>query len=220
MKVVVRQAVFSFFFSSFVVVTFFSFFFFAEAYYLANFQGLERFQYKQFLALPRTERELKRVVEESRRRDEKARIRAVSRNTHSWTSFFWCARSSEEGSRYSVNVFVNELRSSVFGEGEDALLRFKVSENGRYVISDAGTLTRDLLEFLSKRGLTVKAVPWFIDQTVGGAVSSCSHGSSLKYSSMSNQVVAFRAMLSNATIVSIKKDEDKDAFDAFLCSIG
>ena len=35
---------------------------------------------------------------------------------------------------------------------------------------------------------TLPAFPWFINQTVGGAIATATHGSSLRYGSMSNQV--------------------------------
>merc|ERR1719203_1796124 len=40
-----------------------------------------------------------------------------------------------------------------------------------------GVHTRDLLEYTLKEGLSLKNYPWFIDQTVGGAVATGTHGS-------------------------------------------
>jgi len=36
-------------------------------------------------------------------------------------------------------------------------------------------------------GYSIPASPWYIDQTVGGAVSSGTHGSSLRFGSLSSQ---------------------------------
>ena len=36
-------------------------------------------------------------------------------------------------------------------------------------------------------GYSIPAAPWYIDQTVGGAVSSGTHGSSLRFGSLSSQ---------------------------------
>ena len=36
-------------------------------------------------------------------------------------------------------------------------------------------------------GYTLPAFPWYIDQTVGGAVSTGTHGSSLQFGSLSSQ---------------------------------
>ncbi len=38
-------------------------------------------------------------------------------------------------------------------------------------------------------GWTVAAFPWFIDQTVGGAVATGTHGSSMRFGSLSSQVL-------------------------------
>ncbi len=40
----------------------------------------------------------------------------------------------------------------------------------------------------SPLGWTLPAFPWYIDQTIAGAVSTATHGSSLKYGSLSEQV--------------------------------
>jgi FAD/FMN-containing dehydrogenase len=74
---------------------------------------------------------------------------------------------------------------------------------------------------LAAEGWTLKSVPWFIDQTIGGAVSTCTHGSSLKFGSISQQLLAIRVMLSNATITTITREEYGDTiFDAFRCNVG
>lgn len=74
---------------------------------------------------------------------------------------------------------------------------------------------------LAAEGWTLKSVPWFIDQTIGGAVSTCTHGSSLKFGSISQQLLAIRVMLSNATIATITREEYGDTiFDAFRCNVG
>ena len=39
------------------------------------------------------------------------------------------------------------------------------------------------------QGYTLAAFSWFIDQTMGGAVATATHGSSFRYGSLSNQVL-------------------------------
>ena len=53
----------------------------------------------------------------------------------------------------------------------------------------------DLIQFLgnyvtklSPTGYTLPAFPWFVYQSIGGAVATGSHGSSLKWGTLSNQV--------------------------------
>ena len=41
---------------------------------------------------------------------------------------------------------------------------------------------------VSSDGYTLPAFPWFVDQTIGGAVATATHGSSLRHGSLSSQV--------------------------------
>jgi hypothetical protein len=66
----------------------------------------------------------------------------------------------------------------------------------------AGTPLRTLLKALAAfrspaapEGYTLPAFSWFIDQTVGGAVATGTHGSSLRHGSLSNQARALCAAL-------------------------
>ena len=49
-------------------------------------------------------------------------------------------------------------------------------------------------------GYTLAAFPWFIDQTIGGAVATATHGSSLRHGSLSSQVVGMTIVLANGTV--------------------
>ncbi len=56
----------------------------------------------------------------------------------------------------------------------------------------AGVSQRTLLKYLAhhKAGHTIPAHSWFIDQSIGGAVATGSHGSSLQHGSISSQVLS------------------------------
>ncbi|EFJ42445.1 hypothetical protein VOLCADRAFT_97460 [Volvox carteri f. nagariensis] len=70
------------------------------------------------------------------------------------------------------------------------------------MINPKGIRTIDLLRYLAAyvtpsapAGWTLPAFPWFVFQTLGGAVSTNTHGSSLKHSSLSSQVLALTMVL-------------------------
>jgi len=56
-------------------------------------------------------------------------------------------------------------------------------------------------------GLTLKAFSWFIDQTIGGAVSTGSHGSSLRFGGLSSQLRALRVVLANGTVLAARRPD-------------
>eukprot|EP00879_Flechtneria_rotunda_P027130 GHRR01029003.1.p1 GENE.GHRR01029003.1~~GHRR01029003.1.p1 ORF type:complete len:256 (+),score=58.73 GHRR01029003.1:545-1312(+) len=85
-------------------------------------------------------------------------------------------------------------------------LNISVDEASESVWVDAGVITMDLLEYLSNyvtpaapAGWTLGAFPWFVYQSIGGAVATETHGSSLTHKSLSNQVLALDVVLANGT---------------------
>ena len=184
---------------------------------LSNFQGLARCRYDQRVAFPRTEEELKRIL---LKRDVEV-IRAVSSDAHSWNEQFWCARTTdeEEEEERNVNIFMNEVR--VVEEEEQSRARvFDKRGLKAKVTVDAGEKMRTMLEYIAEEGYALKSVPWFIDQTVGGALATCSHGSSLAFGSLSSQLVSLRTMLHNGTVETIsERTHGRDVMDAFRCHV-
>ena len=124
--------------------------------------------------------------------------------------------------------------------------RVAVDTESMTVKADAGVTLRELLDHLAnhddltrddgppgapptmsfgdalfrgtQRGYTVPAFPWFIDQTVAGAVATATHGSSLRHGSLSSQTTAVTVVLANGTVASYR--EGDPAFDAVRASVG
>ena len=146
-------------------------------------------------------------------------MKAVSVNAHSWNEKFWCGRTEEdEDEESTVNVFVNDLR--VVGSGERRAHLFKGGFEKKYVSVDAGMKVRSMLEYIAEHGYALQSVPWFIDQTVGGALATCSHGSTLVFGSLSSQVVGLRTMFFNGTVETItERTHGVDVMDAFRCHV-
>ena len=126
---------------------------------------------------------------------------------------FWCARTSdEEKEEECVNVFMNDVRVV---RGRVRVIR---EEEKVYAVCDAGVKVRDVLEYIAERGYALKSIPWFIDQTVGGALATCTHGSSLVFGSLSSQVVGLRTMLYNGTVETVtERTHGENVMNAFRC---
>lgn len=71
-------------------------------------------------------------------------------------------------------------------------------------------------------GWTLGNFPWFTFQTVGGAVATGSHGSSLSYGSLSNdaQLMALDVVLANGTFVQMTSNSHPALWKAFQVSVG
>lgn len=69
-------------------------------------------------------------------------------------------------------------------------------------------------------GYALGMTPLALNQTVVGAVATGTHGSSLRYSSLSNQVIGFRVILANGTEIEIDPESHPLHFRAFQVNVG
>ena len=128
---------------------------------------------------------------------------------HSWHSGLFCAANG------GTRVDVSETRAVRAAE------RFALDEGAMAARADAGMLTRDLLDGLARRGYTLPAFPWFIDQTIGGAIATASHGSSLRAGSLSSQMVACTLVKADGSVEHFSEGTTPaPLFDALRANIG
>lgn len=102
-----------------------------------------------------------------------------------------------------------------------------VDEEAMTVKVDAAVKTIDLLNFLSNyvtpsspTGYTLLAFPWYVFQSIAGAISTGTHGSSISHGSLSNQVVAMDVILANGTVMSVTPTINPFLFRALRISVG
>jgi hypothetical protein len=105
--------------------------------------------------------------------------------TGSCVQFFCASGEAAAAGKKAANIQMSTIRP----------LSISVNEVNETVTVDAAVLTIDLLKYLANYvtenaplGWTLPAFPWFVYQSIGGAVATGTHGSSLKYGSLSNQV--------------------------------
>lgn len=70
-------------------------------------------------------------------------------------------------------------------------------------------------------GWTLPAFSWFVDQTIGGAVATATHGSSLTWGSLSSQIRGMKMILANGTLYDLKSpQQDPHLWKALGVNIG
>jgi FAD/FMN-containing dehydrogenase len=97
---------------------------------------------------------------------------------HSWNREFFCADAgADANTTTAANIAMTTLRPRAID----------VDEAGGAVWVDAAVILADLLAYLAAyvtpsapAGWTLAAPPWFVYQTVGGAVATGTHGSNLE----------------------------------------
>ncbi|KAF7311777.1 FAD-binding PCMH-type domain-containing protein [Mycena indigotica] len=96
----------------------------------------------------------------------------------------------------------------------------EVNVEKAYVVAEVGiTLTALHIE-LAKHGLAMRNVGSISDQTLGGIVTTASHGSGIGFASMSTDVSALTLLLADGSVAQCSRTEQEDLFLATLCGLG
>lgn len=118
-----------------------------------------------------------------------------------------CAGDSAE----AVDILMTELPNK----------RVIVDESRLTAKVDAGMVVKDFLDQLSRtgRGYTLGNFPWFTFQTVGGAVATGSHGSSLTYGSLSSDdmLLSLDVVLANGACAHMWAGGTRHVLTALIC---
>ncbi|KAF4124492.1 D-arabinono-1,4-lactone oxidase [Geosmithia morbida] len=92
-------------------------------------------------------------------------------------------------------------------------------ETGLAVV-DGGIRLYRLCEELDRRGLAMPNLGSINEQSIAGAISTGTHGSSLRHGLMSEDVVALKVTLASGKTVDCSADRDRDLFRAATLSLG
>ena len=133
---------------------------------------------------------------------------------HNWGADLACAGGEGEES----TVVVPALGRAADGAVGESIV---VDEERGTVRADGWVLTSDLLDFLARhgRGWTLRGVPYWIHQTIAGAVATGTHGSS-RHGSLSGQLLGADVVLANGTLLSVDSESRPDLLDALRVSVG
>lgn len=88
------------------------------------------------------------------------------------------------------------------------------------VTMQAGIRLYQLGAELDKLGLAMPNLGSINDQSIAGAISTGTHGSTLRHSILSSSVTSLKITLANSRTLSCSPDENKELFRAALCSLG
>lgn len=93
-------------------------------------------------------------------------------------------------------------------------------DGGAHVTVGAGTSLRSLNETLHNHGLALENMGDSDHQSVGGLISTGTHGTGMAFPSMSNQVVSLTLVTAEGEPLTISAEHNTDLFDAARLSLG
>ncbi|KAM0323147.1 hypothetical protein ACHAQA_008997 [Verticillium albo-atrum] len=95
-----------------------------------------------------------------------------------------------------------------------------VNEETGIVVMQSGIRLFTLCDRLEKHGLAMPNLGSINEQSIAGAISTGTHGSSVNHGLMSEDIVSLRITLANGTTESCSKDDNPSLFRAALLSLG
>lgn len=101
-----------------------------------------------------------------------------------------------------------------------AVLDWDVDGKPGRVLFQAGISLHNLNQALAARGYTLPNLGSIDVQSLAGAISTGTHGSSLSYGLLAENITSLTIMLSNAQLVTCSPEKNRDLFRAALLSLG
>jgi D-arabinono-1,4-lactone oxidase len=95
-----------------------------------------------------------------------------------------------------------------------------INPPNKIVTVQAGIRLRDLCRALKDQGLAMPNLGSINEQSIAGAFTTGTHGSSLKHGILARSVLSLKIMLANGHTVSCSAEQNKDLFRAALVSLG
>lgn len=96
----------------------------------------------------------------------------------------------------------------------------EVNKSKRQVKVEAGMNLLELNDILYSHNLALSVLGSISDITVGGAISVATHGTGIKYGTLSSYVTEMDMMLSDGSVITMSPDRSPDLFLAAACSLG
>lgn len=90
----------------------------------------------------------------------------------------------------------------------------------RRVTVEAGITLNDLHAHLSRHNLAMINVGSISDQTLGGVVTTATHGSGITYGVISTHVMSLSILLADGSYVTCSRRENAELFTASICGLG
>ncbi|KAF7193177.1 putative D-arabinono-1,4-lactone oxidase [Pseudocercospora fuligena] len=96
----------------------------------------------------------------------------------------------------------------------------KVDKAKKTLLVEGGIRLRRLNDEANQHGLTMRNLGSIDEQSIVGAISTATHGSSLRHGLLSDSVRSLRIVLANGQAVRCSRDQNQELFKAALVSLG
>lgn len=97
---------------------------------------------------------------------------------------------------------------------------FQINTEKRYVVAQSGITLHALHAHLDAHGLAMMNVGSISDQTLGGIVTTATHGSGIDYGVISTHVMSLIVLLADGSRANCSRQENPELFIASICGLG
>eukprot|EP00884_Botryococcus_braunii_P016761 jgi/Botrbrau1/3769/Bobra.0183s0004.1 len=196
----------------------------ALPYSAGNFQGYQKCDPSMLLHRPKDVHELLQVINGFNK------VKGVGSGL-SWNKEMFCAGRGPEATAIAMTEMANlkqiYTRPASTWDTASPTFPIKLNMDDMTVTVDAGVPVRSMLRYLSHTknkqcpdGCFLEQVPQLIDQTVGGALSTGTHGSTSEKTTLSSQATGLTLAIANGTLIKLTEKEQPHLFHAAVVSVG
>ncbi len=168
----------------------------SAAHRFVNWAATESSNPEKFLK-PGREEELVEIVNAAIKENSKIRVVGAG---HSWSSVA-CT------DQWMINLdnYCNVLN---------------IDKEAKRVTVEAGIRLKALNLILQENGLSLSNLGSISEQSIAGAISTGTHGTGIKYSILSTQILALTLINGKGELISVDREKDENLFRAALVSLG
>jgi FAD/FMN-containing dehydrogenase len=147
---------------------------------------------------PRTYKEIKEIINSAKTNSYKVRV--VGKSRHVFSNI-----SSSDINTYVINTkYLNKI--------------IELNSNKMYVRVQSGCSLRVLNNYLNSYGYALDNMGGIDKQAIGGLIGTATHGSSIKYGTISDLVMEIKLIDANSNILIINNEHEY--FNAVKCNLG
>lgn len=114
----------------------------------------------------------------------------------------------------------SRLYQRIYVASHQAESRHRGHVEKRYITCEAGITLHALHEELGKHHLAMRNLGSISDQTLGGIVTTATHGSGLGHKVLSTYVLSLTLLTADGSRVNCSRNENPDLFIATICGLG
>jgi len=129
-----------------------------------------------------------------------------------------CDRLRGLGTRHCFNAIADSKYNLISSNNLNNILSLDTINNT--VTVEAGIKYGELSPYLDKKGFALQNLASLPHISIGGSITTATHGSGVKNGNLSTAVRALEIVIADGSVINLSREKDKDNFDGAVVGLG